>query len=98
MYPVGIDLRDPRSQRRYPTARRGTLGFHLSALQGGTGFVISLPTCLSESAARCVVHGPGLQHCLLWFAQVTIRNAHSRRTSSRLFCLPDTEAFAIIAD
>jgi hypothetical protein len=48
-------LRDPRSQKRDPTARRGRLG-HPSIspfdIAEGTSFVISLPTRLNESAAR----------------------------------------------
>jgi hypothetical protein len=56
VFPVGIGLRAPGLK----SETWGTLRFHLSALQGGTSFVISLPTRPSESAARCVVHGAGV--------------------------------------
>ena len=48
MFPVGIGLRDPRSQKR-DLGHPSVLPFDVAE---GTSFVISLPTRLSESAAR----------------------------------------------
>jgi hypothetical protein len=48
VYPVGIGLRDPRSQKR-DLGHPSTSPFDAAE---GTSFVVSLPTRLSESAAR----------------------------------------------
>ena len=48
MFPVGIGLRDPRSQKR-DLGHPSVSPFDIAE---GTSFVISLPTRLSESAAR----------------------------------------------
>ena len=48
MFPVGIGLRDPRSQKR----DLGHPSVSPSDIAEGTSFVISLPTRLSESPAR----------------------------------------------
>jgi hypothetical protein len=48
VFPVGIGLRDPRSQKR-DLGHPSVLPFDVAK---GTGFVIALPTRLSESAAR----------------------------------------------
>ena len=48
MFPVGIGLRDPRSQKR----DLGHPSISPFDIAEGTSFVISLPTRLSESAAR----------------------------------------------
>jgi hypothetical protein len=48
VFPVGIGLRDPRSQKR-DLGHPSVLPFDIAE---GTNFVISLPTRLSESAAR----------------------------------------------
>ena len=47
MFPVGIGLRDPRSQKR----DLGHPSVSTSDIAEGTSFVISLPTRLSESQA-----------------------------------------------
>jgi hypothetical protein len=48
VFPVGIGLRDPRSQKR----DLGHPSISPFDFAEGTSFVISLPTRLSESAAR----------------------------------------------
>jgi hypothetical protein len=48
VFPVGIGLRDPRSQKR-DLGHPSVSPFDIAE---GTSFVISLPTRLSESAAR----------------------------------------------
>jgi hypothetical protein len=48
VFPVGIGLRDPRSQKR----DLGHPSISPFDIAEGTSFVISLPTRLSESAAR----------------------------------------------
>ena len=48
MFPVGIGLRDPRSQKR-DLGHPSVSPFDIAE---GTSFVISLPTRLSESDAR----------------------------------------------
>ena len=48
MFPVGIGLRDPRAQKR----DLGHPSISPFDIVEGTSFVISLPTRLSESAAR----------------------------------------------
>ena len=48
MFPVGIGLRDPRSQKR----DLGHPSISPFDIAEGTSFVISLPTRPSESAAR----------------------------------------------
>jgi hypothetical protein len=48
VFPVGIGLRDPRSQKR-DLGHPSVSPFDFAE---GTSFVISLPTRLSESAAR----------------------------------------------
>ena len=48
MFPVGIGLRNPRSQKR-DLGHPSVSPFDIAE---GTSFVISLPTRLSESAAR----------------------------------------------
>jgi hypothetical protein len=48
VFPVGIGLRDPRSQKR----DLGHPSISPSDIAEGTSFVISLPTRFSESAAR----------------------------------------------
>ncbi len=51
-FPVGIGLRDPGSQKRDPTARRGTLLFHPSMLQRVQALSFLSRLALSEPAAR----------------------------------------------
>jgi hypothetical protein len=48
VFPVGIGLRDPRSQKR----DLGHPSISPFDIAEGTSFVISLPTRFSESAAR----------------------------------------------
>ena len=53
MFPVGIRLRDPRSQKR----DLGHPSISPFDIAEGTSFVISLPTRLSESAAPTARRG-----------------------------------------
>jgi hypothetical protein len=83
VFPVGIGLRDPRSQKR----DLGHPSISPFDIAEGTCFVISLPTRLGESAARDdkkerVVVGKGR---LLEERAVSQRRGHVSKGAGRLF-------------